>query len=422
MDSFYFIFSRFKKLKSKKGFLSFNFYLSISLISFSLIAIILTDSFTQGYNTEIFSKLKSLNPDFKIIDYKKGYLSYSDYNLIKNELDLFQLQNPNYKTDFTYTPYIEKSAIVFTQNQTVSQLNYNQREGVYIVGVQKYFLSENFLINKYFENENFIFSDNSIIIGKYLSQKINKTINDKITLLVFEDSSSSFVAKEFIIQNIYETNTENDEFLVYVPFEHFSQMSYIHSCENCFYCSGFIGDFLNKHNESSIVFSNDISQYFSNCKFNQDNFIIEYWDSENILKFLNSFDIPIKLLMWILMFLSVYSLSSLIFNFLIEKKEDLKILYLMGCAKNHLRYIAVSISLYISIISIFIGVSISLLAIYLQNHFKIIKLPSEKIFQLTFLPAYFDIFYFIKYPIFLLLFTIIISLYVFNKNFKVDLK
>ena len=94
----------------------------------------------------------------------------------------------------------------------------------------------------------------------------------------------------------------------------------------------------------------------------------------------------------------------------------------MGYAKKHLRYIAVSISLYISIISIFIGVSISLLAIYLQNQFKIINLPSEKIFQLTFLPAHFDIFYFIKYPIFLLLFTIIISLYIFNKNFKVHLK
>ena len=68
------------------------------------------------------------------------------------------------------------------------------------------------------------------------------------------------------------------------------------------------------------------------------------------------------------------------------------------------------------------GVSISLLAIYLQNQFKIINLPSEKIFQLTFLPAHFDIFYFINYPVFLILFTIIISLFVFNKNFKVHLK
>ena len=422
MDAFYFIFSRFKKLKSKKGFLSFNFYLSIFLISFSLIAIILTDSFTQGYKNEIFSKLNSLNPDFKIIDYKKEYFSYSDYNLIKNDLDLFQLQNPNYKTDFTYTPYIEKSAIVFAQNKTTSQLNYNQREGVYIVGVQKSFLSDNFLINRYFENENFIFSDNSIIIGKYLSQKINKTINDKITLLVFEDSSSSFVAKEFIIQNIYETNTENDEFLVYVPFEYLSQISYIDSCEHCFYCSGFIGDFLNQDNELSIDFNNDISQYFSHYKFNQDNFIVEYWNSEKILKFLNSFDVPIKLLMWILMFLSVYSLSSLIFNLLIEKKEDLRILYLMGYGIKKIRIIILSISLYISIISIFIGIFSSLFFMYIQNQFKIINLPSERIFQLNFLPAHFDVIYFIKYPIFLILFTILISLYVFNKNFKVFLK
>ena len=132
--------------------------------------------------------------------------------------------------------------------------------------------------------------------------------------------------------------------------------------------------------------------------------------------------IPIKLLMWILMFLSVYSLSSLIFNILIEKKEDLKILYLMGYAKNNLRYIAISIALYVSFISIFIGSLLSLLAIYIQNNFKIINLPSEKIFQLSFLPAHFDVFYFIKYPLFLVLFTIFISLYVFNKNFKVHLK
>ena len=73
-------------------------------------------------------------------------------------------------------------------------------------------------------------------------------------------------------------------------------------------------------------------------------------------------------------------------------------------------------------IVIFIGILISSLVIYLQNQFQIINLPSEKIFQLTFLPAHFDIFYFIKYPIFLILFTILISLYVFNKNFKIYLK
>ena len=94
----------------------------------------------------------------------------------------------------------------------------------------------------------------------------------------------------------------------------------------------------------------------------------------------------------------------------------------MGYAKKNLRYIAVSIALYVSFISIFIGSLLSLLAIYIQNNFKIINLPSEKIFQLSFLPAHFDIFYFIKYPLFLILFTIVISLYIFNRNFKIHLK
>ncbi len=396
MNAFYFIFSRFKKLKSKKGFLSFNFYLSICLISFSLIAIILTDSLTQGYKNSIFSKLNSVNPDFKITHKYSSNIDSLDFAHIYSKLSFIEEK-------IIFSPYIEKTAIVISENKISpsSKETYKQREGIYVFGIQESFLLDNFLINKYFVNKDFIFSDNSIIIGNYLSKKINKTINDEINLLFFDDISGNFFAKRFIIENIYNTQTQNDEFLVYVPISTLKNDN--------FYCHGIVGDFLDSSKDNSI-------------KINYQNYMIEYWNSKNIMQFLNSFDIPIKLLMWILMFLSVYSLSSLIFNFLIEKKEDLKILYLMGCAKKHLRYIAVSISLYISIISIFIGVSISLLAIYLQNHFKIIKLPSEKIFQLTFLPAYFDIFYFIKYPIFLLLFTIIISLYVFNKNFKVDLK
>ena len=66
MTAFFFIFSKFKKLKSKRGFLSFNFYLSILLIAFSLSAIIITDSLATGYKKEIYSKISSLNPDFTI--------------------------------------------------------------------------------------------------------------------------------------------------------------------------------------------------------------------------------------------------------------------------------------------------------------------------------------------------------------------
>tara|TARA_Y100001970_G_scaffold88711_1_gene111989 strand:+ start:1653 stop:2849 length:1197 start_codon:yes stop_codon:yes gene_type:complete len=398
MNAFYFIFSRFKKLKSKKGFLVFNFYLSLSLITLSLVAIILTDSFTQGYKDEIFLKLSALNPDFKIKKKNQENFSFEDYNLIQQ-----RLSNNDY--EIIYTPYIEKKAIIFTNNaySNDSYEQYKQREGVYVIGVKENFFSDKNLINKYFQHKEFIFNSNSIVIGYYLAQKINKNINDEIDLLVFDESSKSFINKRFIIKNIYKTQTQNDEFLIYAPINTLNEFG------DNFYCNGFIGYFIDKSQNNFI-------------KLNDSSLLIETWDSNNILIFLNSFDAPLKLLMWILMFLSVYSLSSLIFNLLIDKKDDLKILYLMGYSVNSLRYIILSISLYISMISVFVGVLISILCIFFQNNFQIISLPSEKIFQLTFLPAHFNIVYFIKYPIFLLLFTVFISWYVFNKNFKIHLK
>ena len=393
MNAFYFIFSRFKKLKSKKGFLSFNFYLSVCLITFSFIAIVLTDSLTDGYKKEVFSKLSSLNPDVKILK-KNTNFSFKDYSIVKNKLSSDSL---------IFSPYIEKAGILISNNKISSISNelYKQREGVYIIGVESDFLYNNKIISKYFEYKKSSLDENSVIIGSYLAKKINKSISDEIDLLFFDSYSNSFIAKKFNIQNIYNTQTQNDEFLVYVP------ISSLASINDNFYCNGFIGYYINGKNNLLEIDDSSI--------------LIQSWDSANILKFLNSFDIPIKLLMWVLIFLSVYSLSSLIFNFLINKQNDLKLLSIMGCSIDCLRNIILAISLYITAISVGIGILISSLFIYMQNKFQFISLPSEKIFQLSVLPAHFDILYFVKYPIFLFLFTVFISLYIFNKNFKIDL-
>ena len=393
MNAFYFIFSRFKKLKSKKGFLSFNFYLSVCLITFSFIAIVLTDSLTDGYKKEVFSKLSSLNPNFKILK-KSADFSFKDYSIIKNKLS---------SDSVIFSPYIEKTGILISNNKisSISNESYKQREGVYIIGVESDFLYKNKIINKYFEYKKTSLDENSVIIGSYLAKKINKSISDEIDLLFFDLHSNSFIAKKFNIQNIYNTQTQNDEFLVYVP------ISSLASINDNFYCNGFIGYYINGKNNLLEIDDSSI--------------LIQSWDSANILKFLNSFDIPIKLLMWILMFLSVYSLSSLIFNFLINKQNDLKLLIIMGCSVDCLRKIILAISLYVTAISVVIGVLISSLFIYMQNKFQFISLPYEKIFQLSILPAHFDILYFIKYSAFLFLFTVFISLYIFKKNFKIDL-
>ena len=394
MTSFFFIFSKFKKLKSKRGFLSFNFYLSVFLIAISLSAIIITDSLTDGYKKEIFSKLSSLNPDFTINKKYTHFFTSSDYLKLKNELSNFK--------NIIYSPYFEKSGILLSESKISDDIKYKQREGIYILGLNQELLYSNNLISRYLMHEKSNLSDSDIIIGNHLAKKINKSINDEVYILIYNIEIKEFEAKKYIINNIYETNTQNDEFLIY------SDLKTLKNNNDSIHSGGIVGYYLDNKNNSIEISDKSI--------------IISDWDTSNLLQFLNTFDTPIKLLMWILLFLSTYSLSLLVYNFINIKNKDIKLLYILGYSFSSMRKIMILINLYVSFISILIGLSFSFLFITLQNKFQLISLPSEKIFQLSYIPAHVDIIYFIKYPIFILLFTITISVYFFNKLSTVKFK
>ena len=393
MTSFFFIFSKFKKLKSKRGFLSFNFYLSVFLIAISLSAIIITDSLTDGYKKEIFSKLSSLNPDFSINKKYTQFFTKSDYLKLKNELRNFK--------NIIYSPYLEKSGILLSESKISDDIKYKQREGIYILGLNQELLYSNNLISHYLMHEKSNLSDSEIIIGNYLAKKINKSINDEVYILTYDIEIKEFEAKKYIINNIYETNTQNDEFIIYSGLKSLKNNNNIH-------IAGIIGYYLDNKNDS--------------IKISDKSIIISEWDTSNLINFLNTFDTPIKLLMWILLLLSTYSLSLLIYNFINIKNRDIKLLYILGYSFSSMRKIVILINIYVSFIAILIGVSFSFLFITLQNKFQLISLPSDKIFQLSYIPAHVDVIYFIKYPIFILLFTIIISVYIFNKLSTVKFK
>ena len=99
-----------------------------------------------------------------------------------------------------------------------------------------------------------------------------------------------------------------------------------------------------------------------------------------------------------------------------KQKNDLKILYILGCSYNDLRILMIILSAYISLIGIFLGSVIAVLCIYIQNNFEIISLPSKKIFQISILKADINFQYFIFYPILILIFSSLLSFYIFNKN------
>ena len=388
MSAFLFIFSRFKKFQTKRGFLSFNYYLSIFLISFALFSTIISDSLTSGYKNEINKKISSLNFSFEITKHNDSNFSIDEYIAISHKLNDSLL---------FFSPLIERTGIIFVKNilNGSSNENYNQREGFYLRGLDSTYL-RNSPIAEYFVNEKYTFKDSDIIISKHLSNKIKKEINDTINLLFLDEKSKNFQSKKYIIKNLFLTNTVFDDFLIFAPIESLSFNN------NGVYFSKIIGDKNQKQLE----------------KYNLDYrlYKINYWDSNYMLIFLNTFDAPIKLLMFFIMFLSVYSLSSLISNFTFEKKHDLKLLNLLGVSYSNIKLLIVALSSYITLISIFLGSLISILFIYIQNKFKLIKLPSERVFQMDFIPADFNILYLVKYPLFLMIATIIISLY-FNRKY-----
>lgn len=390
MPTLLFIFSRFKEFKTKRGFLSFNYYLSIFLISFALLSTIISDSLTSGYKNEINRKMSSLNFNFEITKHNDSNLTIDEYNNIKDNFNGNQL---------LFSPLINFTGIIFVKNLLNENSNetYSQREGFYLRGLEPtYFRSS--VIAEYLLYQDYVFKDSDIIIGKDLSNKIQKGINDTINLLFIDEKSQNIHSKKYIIRNLFSTNTEFDDFLVYAPFQSLNFNS------DRIYFSKIIGD----QNEEQL---RELNLDYSLYK-------VKYWDSNHILAFLDTFDIPIKLLMFLIMFLSVYSLSSLISNFTLEKKHDLKLLNLLGVSNNNIKLLIIALSSYITLISIFIGSLASILFIFIQNRFKLIKLPSEKIFQMDYIPADFNFSLFIKYPLFLIMLTILISLYFNNKYLK----
>tara|TARA_Y100001970_G_scaffold204995_1_gene249601 strand:- start:1914 stop:3113 length:1200 start_codon:yes stop_codon:yes gene_type:complete len=396
MNLFFFIFSKFKNIKINKGFLSFNFYLSIFLISISLTALILTESFTSGYKKSILSKIGAFSSDVRIVSNQDIHFNDAQYQFYNN------LSKTDNNIDWSF--FKESIGIIFSKNKSSSfdSLKYSQREGVYVLGLNQYAFDHLIDIKKYFLKDDNQISNDNIIIGNFLAKKLNKTFGDSITLII-PNSQNDVKFHNFIISNIYHTGTKMDNFLIYISMD---RIKYLSDST----ITGIMANFDSNN-------YNDIFNFI-----NDDSIAIKYKNDDNlaIINFLNKFDRPIKLLMWILMFLSLYSLSTVMYNFIIEKKKDLKILYCLGLNSNYLKKITVSISFYITLISILIGIFLSTIIIYIQNKFHIINLPSEQIFQVSILPADFSFIYLIKYPLILLITAFLMTFYIYKRKIEIN--
>jgi len=393
-----FLFKIFTKFKSKQKIFIFNFYVSFFLISFSIFSLILTESVTKAYKADVINKYKAFNLDYKITDNYSSFISKNNMIKIDSILNI-------YSKKISYSPYIESNAIIYINHFTESK-KYSQREGVYARGIQNnLFLNKKFNQNYLIHNNNYI-DKNTIIIGEYLSNKINKTINDTISILV-KNKNDKITFKNFIISNIYKTGIKSDEFVVFLDFDTLSKL--IYNEYDDYGCDGFLV-------ESTSL----IKDFFLDQELLIDRFSINDWDSlnSNLLKFLNFFDIPIKTITWLLMVLSIYSLSSFISNMMVEKRNDFRILYFLGFKNKYAQYLVLTICIYFSVIASLFGSFVALIVLVLQKYFQFIVIPSERIFQVSILPVVIEPIIFLKFPFIIISITIPIVAIIIKRNFK----
>ena len=225
------------------------------------------------------------------------------------------------------------------------------------------------------------FENDGIYIGEGLYDKLKiKDLSKKSIFLINKDLSIS----EFHIKGVYKTG---------IPYydNNFAIQEYV------FRDNDYEGNILNKSDYDTIInLNNDISITTYEEKYS------------DFINWLNTYDLPIYLLLTFIIFIALLNNSSC-YNFeKIDKYHDKHNYKLLGLSINNINNIFVIKFFIIIYIAIILGSLFSFLFLFLENIFNLISIP-DSIYFTSNLPIDFKIIYFLFIP--LIFFVQVIYIY-----------
>lgn len=351
MKKYYFILSKFLKLnyKSLKSLTNFSIIISTMLC---VIFISMTLSITDGFKKNIISKIVFFD----------GYsrVEYNDLN--NNDLD-FIISNENNISPYYESQYIVKSnydselITLFSSNNIKEKIsnivmlpNVNKNNGVYIgLGLK---------------DKLFINNSNNLSAILISDSKLFKNIN----IIGFFETGVPLFDNHLIVSNISDL-----DFYDFIP-------------------NGYIID-QKTFNEIDESFTSHIYTYKD-----------RYYD---FLKWLNSYDLPIFILLSFILIVGLINNKFCYAIDLINRHKDSFILHNLGLSYNEIHYLYFLKFLILNIIGIFLGTIISLLFLYFELQFNFIQIPSDIYFTSS-VPIVFKFQNFIYAP-----FTILLQAFYF---------
>ena len=349
----------------KSNFSSFAGKLSIIGLSFGIASLILTMSVYQGFENTISNKIASFDGHYRFQDILgRSIDENSDLNSVLDNI-LSERKDPIIRS-FVQGPALIRKGI--------------NAEGVIIEGISGNGLVEP--LNNLLISGTGRFSDNSIIIGKSLSEKYGLVIGDP--LVIFDLSSISDISgmyrlKQFTIGGIFHSGlSEYDNNMIYTSIQN---AQYLLDIEDKI--SGKVVYFT-QNNFSSISELIDEKlryPYYSNS-----------WKEKHhtLFKWLEVQKLPIIIIFGMISLVAIVNIISALTMIVLDKIKTIGALQAVGFRKKQINLIFLSKGAIIGIIGSFIGLFIALVLGWMQMKYHILSI-SEDIYFMDHLPISFNI-------------------------------
>ena len=349
----------------KSNFSSFAGKLSIIGLSFGIASLILTMSIYQGFENTISNKIASFDGHYRFQDILgRSIDENSDLNSVLDNI-LSERKDPIIRS-FLQGPALIRKGI--------------NAEGVIIEGISGNGLVEP--LNNLLISGTGTFSDNSIIIGKSLSDKYGLVIGDP--LVIFDLSSISDISgmyrlKQFTIGGIFHSGlSEYDNNMIYTSIQN---AQYLLDIEEKI--SGKVVYFT-QNNFSSISELIDEKlryPYYSNS-----------WKEKHhtLFKWLEVQKLPIIIIFGMISLVAIVNIISALTMIVLDKIKTIGVLQAVGFRKKQINLIFLLKGAIIGIIGSFIGLFIALVLGWMQMKFHILSI-SEDIYFMDHLPISFNI-------------------------------
>lgn len=357
MNVSWYIAKNFILSRKDSRFISLISTISILGIALGVATLIIAISVLKGFEQTITNKVIDFDSHIKITSYRT---ILPDYH---KTLPWLESQLAKYDPDIT--PFASKLVIVSYKKK---------KEGLNLIGIDsnndKPFLLRNIVSGEY------KLSDNSVLIGKKLADKLFVKVGDKITVFALRNDEVPSPdnlpnIEKFLVTGIFESGmTEYDDTYAYTSLKSAQQLFAI-------------GDNITGYN----IKLSDISKIDSLTirlakTLRYPHYVRSVYQlHRNIFTWIELQKEPIPIVLALIILVAVFNIVGTLLMIVLEKTRAVGILKTLGSKRNQIMTIFLINGSIIGIVGITLGSLFGYLLMFIQEKFNLITLPSSIYFM-----------------------------------------